>query len=170
MESCPSGLWCNLGKIVDVKVPEVQILYSPFGSVVQWQNKRFIPSMSVVQFYPLPCVRSIMVNAPDCESGLCEFKSRRTPRPISSVVQSNCLVNNRSSVQIRHWALVIVMQIAQKDANPMGVAGNLLLMSQQPSGKAKVCKTFIRRFDSDLRLCGVFHFNPESSNWQDTIL
>lgn len=27
--SCPSGLWCKLGKFVDVKVPEVQILYSP---------------------------------------------------------------------------------------------------------------------------------------------
>ena len=26
LESCPSGLWCKLGKFVDVKVPEVRIL------------------------------------------------------------------------------------------------------------------------------------------------
>ena len=35
MVSCPSGLWCKLGKFVDVKVPEVQILYSPPGCIVQ---------------------------------------------------------------------------------------------------------------------------------------
>jgi hypothetical protein len=35
LESCPSGLWCKLGKFVDIKVPEVQILYSPPGCIVQ---------------------------------------------------------------------------------------------------------------------------------------
>ena len=29
MVSCPSGLWCKLGKFVWIKPPEVQILYSP---------------------------------------------------------------------------------------------------------------------------------------------
>ena len=36
LENCPRGLWCKLGKFVWVKPPEVRILYSPFGSVVQW--------------------------------------------------------------------------------------------------------------------------------------
>jgi hypothetical protein len=38
------------------------------GSIVQWQNKRFIFSMSIVQFYLLSCVVSLVVKAVVCET------------------------------------------------------------------------------------------------------
>ena len=41
----------------------------------------------MVRFHLQPCVRSITVNALVCGTSLCQFKSDRTPRPYSSVIE-----------------------------------------------------------------------------------
>lgn len=45
MEVCPSGLWCNLGKVVGVKATEVRILLLPRNPFIerQYSEEALVP-------------------------------------------------------------------------------------------------------------------------------
>ena len=109
-----------------------------------------------VQFPLLSCVRSIMVNAPVCGTGLWRFKSARTPRPISIVVMQQFSKLQRT-VQFCYWALCFSRQVVRQESakflssvrfwpdtfNPVEFDGINLIRSRQAVRHWTLIPTFV---------------------------
>ena len=68
----------------------------------------------------------------------------KLPDPLEDSSEKGCVAGNTE--------LVLSLKVADGRRGSVRPGGTMFKMARYPSGKGEVCKTFMRRFDSDPRL------------------